>query len=550
MTFLRGRRGQASHDDQIPARLDGLEQAVAAARGRLDPTLVDEAEQVLARAKARMRLSPTHTIVALAGATGSGKSSLFNLLCGLDLAAVGVKRPTTSWALACTWGEGAEELLAWLGVPPRHQVNRASSLDTSTPQQNLQGLVLLDLPDHDSTEVSHHLEVERLVGLADVLVWVLDPQKYADAAIHERFLRPLAGHRDVMLAVFNRVDELSPEAASDTVADARRLLAADGLGDIPMIATSAKRGDGVPELRDEIAKRVEQKRSARVRVAADLDSVVARLSSLTGAADPEGLAGATRKELLASCADAAAVPAVVEAVEESLRRRSRQATGWPPTRWLNGLRADPLRRLALGSGKGSRDSAPGFASRSSLPPPTPVQRARVASAVRRAADQVDASLPPAWEASTRAATLARVGDVTDSLDRALSRTDVQSGASPAWWSMVRVLQWVLLSALVVGVVWLAAAVAIDSIDVPSWLSVPVPIWLACGGLVVGLGVAALCRVLGAVTAQRRGRQAERNLREAVASVVDELVGAPIQAELDAYRSCRDGLIVASGAGRN
>ena len=79
--------------------------------------------------------------------------------------------------------------------------------------------MLLDLPDHDSTEVSHHLEVERLVGLTDLMVWVLDPQKYADAAVHQRFLAPLATHREVMLVVLNHIDEV---AADGTRADARR----------------------------------------------------------------------------------------------------------------------------------------------------------------------------------------------------------------------------------------------------------------------------------------------------------------------------------------
>ena len=95
--------------------------------------------------------------------------------------------------MACAWGpEGAAELLDWLGIPKRHQINRLGMLDESPDDRDLHGLVLLDLPDHDSTEVSHHLEVERLVKLADVLVWVLDPQKYADAAIHDRFLKPLS----------------------------------------------------------------------------------------------------------------------------------------------------------------------------------------------------------------------------------------------------------------------------------------------------------------------------------------------------------------------
>ena len=36
-------------------------------------------------------------------------------------------------------------------------------------------------------------ETDRYVGVADLLVWVLDPQKYADFAVHRRYLEPLAG---------------------------------------------------------------------------------------------------------------------------------------------------------------------------------------------------------------------------------------------------------------------------------------------------------------------------------------------------------------------
>ena len=75
--------------------------------------------------------------------------------------------------------------------------------------EGLDGLVLLDLPDHDSTEVEHHVEVDRLVRMVDVMVWVLDPQKYADAALHERYLRPLASHAEVMVVTLNHVDELT-----------------------------------------------------------------------------------------------------------------------------------------------------------------------------------------------------------------------------------------------------------------------------------------------------------------------------------------------------
>src|SRR5689334_5418937 len=124
-------------------RLDGLATAVQASRGRLDDAIVDPAQEVAERAASRLKLSADHTVVALAGATGSGKSSTFNALTGLDLSAVGVRRPTTSWATACVWGrDGATELLDWLEIPPRHRVERDSMLDVRRQDQVLNGLVL------------------------------------------------------------------------------------------------------------------------------------------------------------------------------------------------------------------------------------------------------------------------------------------------------------------------------------------------------------------------------------------------------------------------
>ena len=67
---LRKSTGRAS---DVLDRLAGLEQAVDAARGRLDDALVDDAGDVVARATARLRLSGDHTVVALAGSTGCGE---------------------------------------------------------------------------------------------------------------------------------------------------------------------------------------------------------------------------------------------------------------------------------------------------------------------------------------------------------------------------------------------------------------------------------------------------------------------------------------------
>ncbi len=84
-------------------------------------SLLDDAEAVLKRAGERLRLSGNHTVVALAGGTGSGKSTLFNALSGATFSPPGVTRPMTRHVHACVWGmQGAAPLLDWLGraAPP------------------------------------------------------------------------------------------------------------------------------------------------------------------------------------------------------------------------------------------------------------------------------------------------------------------------------------------------------------------------------------------------------------------------------------------------
>src|SRR5262249_49418797 len=153
-------------------------------------------EEMLARAGERMRLSAAHTVVVLAGGTGSGKSSLFNCLAGADFSTVGVTRPVTRDAHACLWDDaGSAALVEWLEVPAGHRSARASARGGG--ESGLAGLVLLDLPDHDSVMGQASGQVKRLVSLADVMIWVVDPQKYADASIHRQFLIPLADHSDV-----------------------------------------------------------------------------------------------------------------------------------------------------------------------------------------------------------------------------------------------------------------------------------------------------------------------------------------------------------------
>jgi GTP-binding protein EngB required for normal cell division len=542
--LVAGARKVFGRGAPLDARVDGLGQAVQAGRGRLDDAVLGPVAALVARASARLRLSAEHTVVALAGATGSGKSSTFNALSGLDLAAVGVRRPTTSWATACIWGSApATGLLDWLDLPQRHRVLRDSMLDRGQ-DRSLDGLVLLDLPDHDSTEVSHHLEVDRLIGMTDLMVWVLDPQKYADAAIHDRFLKPLATHKDVMLVVLNHIDDVPEDRRRTMLDDVRRLLDLDGLEGVPVLATSARTGEGIAELRRAIGKRVADKASTRRRLAGDISDAAARMTAHSGDAEPRELAAKDQRELVEALTGAAGVPIVVDAVHRATTMRARQATGWPLTAWVSRLKPDPLRRLHLDRRTSGRDLI--TAARSSMPTTDQVQQARVETTVRDLCDDASRGLAQPWVRAVRHASTSRFADLGDRLDRAVTTTDLGVSGTPRWCRAVRVLQWVLLLTALGGALWLGvlagtAYLQMPTPGTPEYRGFPVPTLMLVLGVAGGIVLAVLSRGLISLGAQSRSRKADKRLRAAVAEVAEELVIAPVSAELAAYRQTWEGL---------
>ncbi|WP_326645461.1 50S ribosome-binding GTPase [Streptosporangium sp. NBC_01755] len=616
MKLLR-REKAVSLDDRLAA----LARAADLADGRLDAEAVAVARSVVSRAGVRASLSVDHTAVALAGATGSGKSSLFNLLSGTSLATVGVTRPTTSTAQAALWeGGGAGPLLDWLGVPRRHELLDTSGSAGVTPERDREirsadvaqeefasgehelldvpgsgvseggreirsagpvpdapvpvgqpsgmdgeaaGLILLDLPDHDSIEPSHRLEVDRLVELVDLLVWVLDPQKYADAAVHDRYLRPLARHREVTVVVLNQIDRLSPAAAERCLKDLRRLLDTDGPAGVPVIGVSARTGAGIPELRSLLASRVANRRSWAARLAADTGMAADALGEASSATTPgENLSMDNLvKPLRDALSEAAGVPAVVEAVARSYRHRSIAATGWPPTRWIRRLRPDPLRRLRLdatsrASGEsGEQGNIEGnIVGRTSIPVATVVQRSRMDNAIREAARSASAGLPAPWTAAVRQAARSHGDELEDGLDRAVATTSLGAARRPLWWRLAGLAQWPALATVLAGGAWLLALVAIDYLRLPQLYlptagELPWPTTLLIGGVLLGLLIALLSRVASWAGGRRRARRAARALRESVDRVARELVLDPVEEELSRYHRFTEAVTLARNGTR-
>ena len=544
---LLNRKDVSAH---LVDHLRALGEAVELCEGRADSDALVEARRVVDQADRRLAISGSATVVALAGATGSGKSSIFNALSGTALATVGVRRPTTAHAMACSWGdESAEDLLDWLQIPRRHALETDPAMDAA-----LDGLVLLDLPDHDSTELDHRMEVDRLVQLVDMLIWVVDPQKYADAAIHDRYLKPLSQHADVMMIILNQVDKLTVKQREQCLTDLRRLLNSEGLGRVPVVAVSAVTGEGIEALRETLAKQVAEKQAAARRLAADVSVAAAKLSTASGTTKVTPLARSSIDRLTTQVAIAAGVPVVTEAVGKAWRMRGGLATGWPVLAWITKFKPDPLRRLhldRLGVGRRHKEIDPSGVGRTSLPATSGVQKARVDTAVRTLADEAAQGLTRGWADEIKQAPRSSEDALPDRVDRAIATTDLDLAQHRRWWQLVRVLQWLLVATVIVGLGWLGLAFLLAYLQLPplpkvTWWGLPAPTVLAVGGVLAGLLLAGLARIFVEIGARRRTAKARQSLRAAIARVTGELVIAPVKAEQDRYEKARLALERARG----
>ncbi|MFE3379993.1 GTPase [Streptomyces anulatus] len=539
----------------LPPRLDALRELVGLSRARLDRDTLAEAGRVLDEAAARQRLSSRHTVIAVAGATGSGKSTLFNALAGAPISDTGLRRPTTSQPIACSWTDGAAGLLDRLAVPGR--LRRRPHPGPAAFDEALQGLVLVDLPDHDSAATEHRDQVDRVLALVDAVIWVVDPEKYADAALHERYLRPLAGHAEVTFVVLNQTDRLPGEAADLVLDDLRRLLDEDGiaLGEhgepgATVMSLSALTGDGVPELREMVGRFVQDRTAATRRLSADIDAAAARLRPVYVAEGRPGLGERAREEFTDRLAEAVGAAAAGQAAEREWRRNAGRACGTP---WLRLWRWYENRGLP-----GSLDRMG-----QALTPPEEelTARQRVEQAVRIVADDAADGLPGPWAQAVREAAFNGAKGLPEALDelavkagapgaskrgggteagQAATPLGAPLGGRPAkpprpkWWPAAVLAQVSMTLLQIFGGLWLVGQII--GVLEPG-LVTPALIMLA--GVVGGPLVEWSCAAAIRGPARRYGQDAERRLREAAAGCGRARVLDPVAAELVRYREVRE-----------
>lgn len=585
-----------------------LKEAISYGEGRVPETVLLDAAETLERLSQRRELSTEHTVIGFFGATGSGKSTLFNAIAGQNIALSAPTRPTTSTVQAAIWeAEGSEELLDWLGIDKRvYPQTQALTAEGNTAEGSeatggaaapnavtepapglfnrirravggrgemrtrTGGLILLDMPDFDSVTTTNRDLAARMMRYVDVLVWVVDPQKYADAVIHRDFMVPLAASGAQALCVLNQADKLAPAEVPAVLASLTRLLQAEGteahLLAAP-IAVSARTGEGVDALRDMLAQVAAAKSLSLQRTDAQLHATASQLRAYAGG---EGtvLAGAyaleAEQKLVQACYTSSHTEQVLQAATASYRRAAGQHTGWILTRWMSRLKADPLRRLHLGQQDETKstskaeksagmlgsdsENAPELVA-SSLPPLSAAQKAGMANAVRQYSKQMANRIDEPWKRSMKEAALSREAELPELLERDMMRIDYGLGRTRAPWVVFNALQWIALLSALVGVGWLTLISGMAYLQIqlppaptPEGSPVPLPTLLLLLGVLLGIASAGVGRLLTAMGSRYYARKLRGRLQTGVEKAVQSCVVAPVQQEakrLNAYRKALD-----------
>ena len=510
--------------------LANLDEAITAAKALGLETSAAVATRDTARA--RLGFPDSAYVLALAGGTGVGKSTLLNAIAGEKVSPAGPRRPTTSDAIAWVPSNRGRELrglLQWLGIKEMRE-HRGGSLSD---------VAVLDLPDFDSIALEHRKRVDALLPRVDAVAWIVDPEKYKDHVVHGGYLSEFAPRVRRQIVVLNRSDLLSPADASRVADDMRDQLRRDGAGDIDVVATRAKEGaEGVGKLREWLESGVEAKRVVALRVAAETRAAVRDLGAEAGVADGPAaplIEPARRERAVSSVAQGTLALIDIAGLEHQAVAATRFAArrrGAGPLRHVTSA----IYRL-IGRARTSADPA-GFLRRwqlrGSLAPVVEPLRELVLSTLP--------SVPPPLRGPLAA--LSAPASIEDRLAATVDRTLAAEAAgfrvpTSGLWPAIGAAQYVVTAALVFCALWFASLfvvrdVPVGTISVPYLGPVPTPVALLAATLLAGYVLARLLQMhagwLGRRWAKRVAARVTSGVREKIA---DDLL-VPLE-QFDASR---------------
>ncbi len=138
-------------------------------------------------------------LIGLIGGTGVGKSTFINALAGKRISRSGDRRPTTDRVVVYRHVETE--------LPDDLPVEDFAQPQVLHQHELLKKIVLFDFPDFDSAERRHESILKRYLDHLDVLLVVVDDEKYADRRLYE-LLSDLGQSHDNMFVMLNKIDHL------------------------------------------------------------------------------------------------------------------------------------------------------------------------------------------------------------------------------------------------------------------------------------------------------------------------------------------------------
>jgi GTP-binding protein EngB required for normal cell division len=474
--------------------IDSFDRLVANAEGLVAEATLEEAARIGRRARDRRGFLGDTVVVALAGGTGSGKSSLINALAEETVAESGAQRPTTF------------EPLAWIPANPEPGLVRlldSIGIEERIGQDRLPWLAVVDLPDTDSVAEDNRATVERVLPLVDAVVWVVDPEKYQDRVLHERYLAPLARHADRFLFVMNHIDRVDVSDAPQLLSDLANTLEADGIGKATILTTAAdpplSAPIGIDEFVDAMRALGDAKTIVERGLIADLEDAATELARSAGVSDTSGTGFNARWQ---EALDTASI-----AISSDL------------------LGTDTIREAGRVGGRVARLSASMRAR--SIPQATVAVTSTPAAGTRAAIDTIDLMISDLADAvgSEHADPLRSVRHDVESQVRGAAvstgaAADVDLGQPPGWWKTAGLIRPVASAGLSASGYWLATTLEFGGpIPVVAAVVVAVAAWLAVGAFVSASG-----RRWGA----RAVTHQQEQLAGAAGRELDRRIGRPLR----------------------
>jgi GTP-binding protein EngB required for normal cell division len=510
------------------ARAIGLEEEAAAAR------------HVARRIARRSGFGGAVYVMALAGGTGVGKSSVLNALAGEEVSAARAVRPTTdrpvAWVAADRRSE-VEPLLEWL------KVERVVAHDG----EELSDVALLDLPDVDSVRVEHRATVDALLPRIDAVAWILDPEKYDDERAHA-YWRTLAPHADRLRFVLNKADRLTDTDSQVVADDLRARLVADGIPRPLVHVVSAATGDGIDRLRESLADAGHAKVIIATKLEVDRAGAAADLARAVGIVPDVGYQPllsderrrAAERDVVAGALTLVDPHGLAGQVRSAVLHRARVGGGSLLGRVIafagtlsgrNRRRADPAAYL--------RD----WRSRGAI--------GRVLNPLRTAMVDAASAVPAPARGRVLEALGAPTaeGDLARVLDRAASG-EVEIPSSRIW-PVIGALQMAVGGILVFAVAWVVvlfvagASIPVATLEAPLLGPIPMPLALLTGAVILS----ALLGWLLNLHAGWVGRRVAGRVRAGTATAVRGAVMRGAFAGLDRVEGARRTIAAASSPGR-